>query len=391
MIKEVVYLSLMVIVVLIVPNNTLGQDRQVSLKEFLELAKKANSSSLVLMHNGDFIAEEHFDKDPGLIETMSVTKLVVSLGIGRLYALNLIDSIDQKVHNFYPEWHQGRKKDITIRHLMEHTSGLQNEMDARVEIHPSPDVVQLALAAELSGTPGEEIRYNNKAVNLLAGIIQKASGMKMDKFVEKELFKYLNIYEFEWRRDNSGNPYAMSGLQMYGKDVAKLGQLVLNRGEWNGQKIIDQEYIAELKGNESDKEFGLLWRKLYSDITFSISNERINYLIDKGVPDEIINNLRNYVGITIEGQQEVEAILFEIFGSPQRFHEEIVGRGIENLFDAVFGEINGYYGDGDLGQYLIVMPEKELVVVRQIKYSNSYNPKTDTFREILQVVNHLEL
>jgi len=88
----------------------------------------------------------------------------------------------------------------TLRHILSHTSGLQNVPDTRVEIYPSPDFVQLALAAELKYPPGAKFEYNNKAVNLLAGVVERASGKKHDEFMRDEVFTPLGIREFSWQR-----------------------------------------------------------------------------------------------------------------------------------------------------------------------------------------------
>ena len=87
---------------------------------------------------------------------MSATKSIVSLAIGRLIDSGKITSLDQPVSDFYPEWKQGRKKLITVRHLLNHTSGIQNP-PITTEIYASPDFVQLALAAELCRRAGIEI------------------------------------------------------------------------------------------------------------------------------------------------------------------------------------------------------------------------------------------
>ena len=132
----------------------------------------------MIVKNGRLVADWDFGQPRGPIEAMSATKSIVSLTIGRLIDSGKIKSLDQPVSDFYPEWKQGRKKLITVRHLLSQTSGLQNEPNTTVEIYPSPDFVQLALAAELSDDPGSRFSYNNKAVNLLAGIVQRASGTR---------------------------------------------------------------------------------------------------------------------------------------------------------------------------------------------------------------------
>src|SRR5690606_13701260 len=81
--------------------------------------------------------------------------------------------IDLPVHTYYPEWRDGVKSRITIRHLLDHTSGLRTDQGTG-EIYASPDFVRLALDAEVTSEPGTVFFYNNKAVNLLAGIVERA-------------------------------------------------------------------------------------------------------------------------------------------------------------------------------------------------------------------------
>jgi CubicO group peptidase (beta-lactamase class C family) len=146
---------------------------------------------------------------------------VVSLAVGLLLDEGRIKSLDQPVSDFYPEWRQGAKRRITIRHLLTHTSGLQNAQHTSEEIYPSGDFVQLALAAELTSEPGTAGAYNNKAVNLLAGVVEQASGQKLDAYLRERLFTPLGIVAFEWSRDDAGNPHAMSGLQIRPRDFAR--------------------------------------------------------------------------------------------------------------------------------------------------------------------------
>ncbi|GEM_PF-173253 len=230
------------------------------LPELLRAAEEARSDAVVILKDGKLVGEWYFNGKPRLLETMSVTKSIVSLAIGRLLTLGLLESIDVPVYTFYPEWKQGRKQEITIRHILSHTSGLQNVPDARVEIYPSPDFVQLALAAELKSPPGTRFEYNNKAVNLLAGVVERASGKKLDEFMRDEVFAPLGIREFSWQRDRAGNPHAMAGLALFPIDLAKLGQLVLNKGVWQGERLIDEGWFEEsFRPLDVMPEHGLLW------------------------------------------------------------------------------------------------------------------------------------
>jgi hypothetical protein len=146
----------------------------------VEAARKSHSEALVVWQDGKPLLEWYGDGKARKIEAMSVTKSVVSLAMGRLLTQTKITSLNQTVADFYPEWKQGHKAKITIRHLMNHTSGLQNFPITYQEIYPSPDFVQLALCAELENPPGTTFSYNNKALCLLAGVVKKACGKKLD-------------------------------------------------------------------------------------------------------------------------------------------------------------------------------------------------------------------
>src|SRR5262245_18810332 len=178
-----------------------------ALEKLLKRAAETHSDAVMIFKDSQLVGE-YFAKERGKIELMSCTKSIVNIAIGRLIDAGKIKSLDQPVYEFYPEWKQGRKKLITIRHLLNHTSGLQNVPNTSVEIYPSSDFVKLALAAEVSDTPGSKFSYNNKAVNLLAGIVQVASGKRMDIYFRDEIFQPMDITDFAWTLDESGNPHA---------------------------------------------------------------------------------------------------------------------------------------------------------------------------------------
>ena len=231
-----------------------------ALDALLEAARDARSSAVVVWQDGSPPLEWWFRGKPRMIETMSVTKSVVNLIVGRAVTLGLIESADTPVHEFYPEWRQGRKRLITLRHLMSHTSGLQDFRTTNVEIYPSPDFVKLALSAELEDEPGACFRYSNKAVNLLAGIIARATSKPMQRFAGLELFDPMEI-EFDWMRDEAGNPHGMAGLKLYPKDLAKLGRLALQRGLWNDSQLISEDWLEQSlrPGCDLMPNHGWLW------------------------------------------------------------------------------------------------------------------------------------
>jgi CubicO group peptidase (beta-lactamase class C family) len=339
----------------------------------------------VVWKDGKQYGQWYFGKKPGKIEAMSATKSVVNLAIGCLITQGKIKSVDQPVCEFYPEWKQGRKKNITIRHLLNHISGLQNLPQSNIEIYPSPDFVQLALAAELSDDPCATFSYNNKAVNLLAGIVQKASGKRMDLYIKDEIFTPLGITDFSWTLDKAGNPHVMAGLQILPADFAKIGQLVLNRGKWNGRQIIAESWfdISMRPGQDFAPTCGLLWWLIPDHIAYIIDDDQINKLAAKGVSADFLNKVKLLKG-RYENQDEVQAALQKVFGDQwQQEIMSVLSPLSLSLTKKEFGKkIVAYYANGYLGQYLVIIPQKNLVIVRMINSSDSYNEKTDGFENL---------
>lgn len=233
--------------------------RQAPVRRLVERARELDTDALVILKDGRPVLEKWFHGSPRTIETMSVTKSIVWMAVARLLTTGQLKSLDQPVHTWFPEWRHGPKRDVTVRHLLTQTSGITSELDTR-EIFFSPDFVRLALDAPLAAAPGEKFFYNNKATNLLAGVVERAAGKKLDDYLKDEIFGPLGIKQFEWTHDRSGNPYASSGLQMRPDDLAKLGQLMLDEGTWNGHELIAARWVREAtRPSGRSAHYGHLW------------------------------------------------------------------------------------------------------------------------------------
>lgn len=295
-----------------------------ALARLVEEAKAAHSTSLVVLHDGELVGEWHSGGEPRLVEAMSVTKVALNLAAGRLRTLGALESLDTPVHEFYPEWSRGERSGVTVRHLLNHTSGLESPAPTQ-PIYESGDFVRFALESSLAEEPGSEIRYNNNATNLLAGVLGKAAGEPLDTFLRDDLFRRLGITEFDWSRDPAGNPHGMAGLQIHPGDLARLGQLALQEGAWQDEELIESEWFRESlrPGSPHHRHVGLLWQLLRDD--------------------------------------------HQTGDEPPA----------------------GFMHDGYLGQYLVVYPEERLVGVRMVEQSPGYDPATDGFERFPERLREL--
>lgn len=358
-------------------------------QEVLAKAKASHSDALLIMEGEQTILNWRPEGQPErMIELMSALKSLVALGIGNLLQEGTLASLDTPVHEFFPEWRQGKKKQITVRHLLNHTSGLQNNLNAGIEIYPSPNALQLALAAELDSDPGEVFSYNNKAVNLLAGVIQKASGKRMDLFMQEVFFGPMEIKHYQWYFDASGQPHAMAGLRLYASDLAKFGRLVLKDGHWGEEQLVSPAFLKEMlaAGTHSYPGCGLLWWRLPREQRIELKAAALENRpeADPGV----IAKLKTLSGKVFENSTHLRQTIREELGmgGRQQLLNTFGAGWMTELFTWEVSDIEAYYASGFLGQFLVVVPEADVVAVRQVAQKPTFNHQTDTFANFPRII-----
>ncbi len=352
------------------------------LADLLKQGAASHSDAIVIIKNDEVVGQWYFGKPQAPIEAMSVTKSIAALAIGCLLHDGKIKSLDEPVFDFYPEWKQGRKKLITVRQLLSHTSGLQANPSTE-EIYASPDFVQLALAAELTSDPGEVFFYNNKAVNLLAGIVQKASGQRMDSYLDARIFAPMGIQDYRWDTDTVGNVQVMSGLRIQAMDLAKIGQMMAGDGVWQGKRLLDSAWIAEMTaqpGQSQNMTCGLLWWLEHKQTGAMVDASILDAWRQGGVPAAYIAGAASLVGKMLP-IPVLAAKLNVVFGGHDTKLKYLYNRNIPQA-RLVATPTVAYVADGFLGQWLIVVPKEHLVVVRQISEDSFKSIDPDGFMSL---------
>ncbi|MFC4727232.1 serine hydrolase domain-containing protein [Coralloluteibacterium thermophilus] len=336
-------------------------------------ARATHSDAVLVMRDDEVLLDLDARAEVAPIELMSATKSIVALAVGRLLFDGHLASLDEPVHAFFPEWRQGRKRDITVRMLLDHTSGLQNVGNTDLEIYPAPDVVRLALAAELEADPGTQYAYNNKATNLLSGVVERASGERMDRYLARTLFEPLGIVAGPWYTDEAGNPHGMAGLPLTARDAARLGRLVLDRGlAPDGTRLLDEDFIeAMLAPSARSADVGLLWWRIPRWERYDFNPGALAALRERGADPAFVEALAPLEGQRFDSRDATFAALQTHIGGSDwtaRYEEEVSGRGFRfrDIFSSSRGEVVAYRAVGYLGQTIVVVPEKRLVAVRQI-------------------------
>lgn len=217
------------------------------LKMFSELssAKGVNPHSAVVLRDGKIIAKA--DWSPYEIEyphvSHSLCKSIVSMAVG-LAAEEKIVFLTEKVAPIFKEEMPKNPdkliKNITVRDLLIMSSGVTfNEAKAVM----SKNWVRDFLSSEVKFEPGTDFHYNSLNTYMLSAIVCKRSGTSLSEYLNKRIFRPLGIKNFYWEKCPRGIEKGGWGLYMSIFDYAKLGQLYLNGGIWNGKKIISESWV----------------------------------------------------------------------------------------------------------------------------------------------------
>jgi len=204
---------------------------------------------------GDNLGVRTHHRD-SLHDIRSVSKSIVSACIGIAIVQGRIKSVNEKVLDFFPEFKSldtGLKSQLTIRHLLTMSTGLvwneevpyTDSNKSEIRMIRSSNQAQFVLSQPMEHAPGLKWKYNGGATQLLAGIIEKLTGKKIDGFADEYLFQPLGITRYEWNRyPGTQIPAAASGLRLTSRDLLKFGILYLNGGRYNKQ-ILPANWVKE--------------------------------------------------------------------------------------------------------------------------------------------------
>jgi len=271
--------------------------------------KAFGTVALLVVHNDSILFEKYWDGygDSSLSASFSIAKSITSLAIGIALKEGKIKSLDQPVSDFLPEFKEGLKAKVTIRHLLTMSSGTDwNEaysdpFSVTTEAYYGYNVYKTTTKVKMIKGPGAYHEYKSGDTELLGLILAKATGEKLSDYVSEKLWKPLGAeHPAIWSTDKkNGIEKNFCCFNSNARDFARLGKLMLDTGRWNGVQIIDTTY----------------WRQSITPC---------------GIPD-VNHQPCSYYGYQwwiVSKEQEI------------------------------------FYARGILGQFIIVIPAKKMVIVR---------------------------
>lgn len=260
-----------------------GMDEKVlyNLMNRIYATPEHNIHSILIIKNGKLVFEEYFegekfklgkytgeygfDRDD-LHTLCSATKSFTSALLGIAIDKGYIESVDENVFDFFPENSDltvlvPEKKNMTIRHLLTMTSGLQWDDESTSYYDPANDMYNLftssdpmrfILSKKLVNAPGNFFEYANCNTNLIGEIVHRVTSKRLDLFCDSLFFSKLGIDTYEWQKIKPEIIFTSGDLMLRPRDMAKFGQLFLNRGIWDGEQLISEEWCIESTSRHID-------------------------------------------------------------------------------------------------------------------------------------------
>lgn len=256
-------------------------------EKFQPVFEDLGTVAFVIIKDSTLLFEQYWeDYSPhSRSNSFSMAKSIVSLAIGCAIDDGFIKNVDQPVNDFYPEFKGYNGKALTLRHLLTMSAGVDfdeaysSPFSPTTKLYYGDDLQQIALGMKEIEEPGIHFIYQSGVTQLLALIVEKATGENISSYVSRKLWTPLNAEEDAlWSLDKKdGIEKAYCCFNSNARDFARFGQLILNKGNWNGKQLVSESYIKEAttpdtnlifkEYNETNHCYGFqFWHLTYKDM-----------------------------------------------------------------------------------------------------------------------------
>jgi CubicO group peptidase (beta-lactamase class C family) len=232
-------------------------------------ASTAEIQTVILLRHGHVVLEEAWSPyrltDPHLL--FSVSKSFTSTGVGLAIDAGLL-SLDDQVISFFepdelPETISDNLAAMKVRHLLTMTTG--HSQDTVEALSRDRRMIKVFLGLDVDHEPGTVFVYNSGATYMLSAILQRLTGERLHDYLRPRLFEPLGATEASWQVSSEGVTVGGWGLSINTESLACFGQLVLQRGVWEGKQLVPAEWYeaATSKQVPNDNEENPDWKKGY--------------------------------------------------------------------------------------------------------------------------------
>ncbi len=287
--------------------------------EYISKLESINTIAYVVIKDDSIRHEEYWDgySDTSHTSSFSMAKTFISVLVGIAIDEGKIKSLDQPIADFIPSYKDGKNANVTFRHLITMSSGInftedyKNPFGFPAEAYYGTDLRKLVFKYHATEEPGKTFEYLSGNTMLLCFALSKAVGTSVSDYAAQKLWQPIEAEQNAfWSLDRKdGDEKAYCCFNSNAKDFARIGKLFLDSGRWNGNQVISEKYVLE----------SIKPAKLF-DKDLKVANQRYGY------------SWWTYPAYKPAGQENKS---YQIF-----------------------------YARGILGQYIIVIPELKMIIVR---------------------------
>ena len=313
------------------------------------------TTAFIVIQDDTVLYEKYFNDyaRDSINTSFSMSKSVVSALVGIALDEGNIQSVDEPITNYIPELKAKGFDKITIKHLLTMSSGIRHTWGNApwhdsVRSYYSPDLRKLALKAKIIEEAGKHFNYNNCNTQLLGLILERVTGKSVSEYLEEKIWKPLGMgYQASWSMDSerSGFELMAAGLNARAIDFARFGRLFLNKGRWNGKRLISEKWVTE--------------------------STAIN-----PAPTAAPDGKENYYAV------EEESVLYQFFNLGGGYYGySWYGYPREDAD-------SDFFAFGILGQFIYVSPQKKMIIVRCGKEWGRVDWWPALFRDMADKIHH---
>lgn len=211
--------------------------------------------SLMVVRHGKVVAEGWWEPYSASQEHMmfSVSKTFTATAIGIAQDEGLV-SVDDPILSYFPSYAtpevRENVRDVKVRDLLAMATGHDVDTMEIMRAQPTEDWVKVFLDTPIVFPPGKSFLYNSGASFVLSALISSRTGKSVLEYLTPRLFEPLGMRVPPWAANRRGIPYGASGLRITTEDVAKIGQLYLQKGMWNGRQLLSEDWVAEASARQ---------------------------------------------------------------------------------------------------------------------------------------------
>ena len=296
--------------------------------ELEELNYERKTKSFLVIKNDSILFEKYYDghKQTDISNSFSVAKSIVTSMMGKAIMEGKIKSLNQPVSDFFEEYKDGIASELTVGDLASMSSGMKwNEkyysvINITSESYFTDDLRSVILRQEIENKPGQAFRYSSGDTQLLAMVIEKATGTSLSDYLSQKFWSPMGAETLAlWQIDSkeSGMEKAYCCIAATARDFARFGKLYIDKGKWGDTEILDPSFVElSLKPVFDDSPFyGYGWwlYEYEGKKVFTMNGHRGQFVIS--FPDENIIIVRqgdfNNKGRVSEGSGDLYQYISE--------------------------------------------------------------------------------